>query len=93
MNAVTDTSREAYWSLVAERKLQPMEEVILGLLADNIPRTRKEIRDATGMELSGVCGRVNSLLASGVVDVIGEKTDPGTRKRQELIGFRQPKLF
>ena len=94
MNAVTDTSREAYWSLVAERKLQPMEEKILVLLSDNTARTRKEIRDKTGLELSSVCGRVNSLLAAGLVKILGEKRDSKTGKWQEMIELiKYPSLF
>ena len=94
MNAVTDTSREAYWSLVAERKLQPMEEKILVLLSDNIARTRKEIRDKTGLELASVCGRVNSLLAAGLVKIVGEKRDSKTGKWQEMIELiKYPSLF
>ncbi len=94
MNAVTDTSREAYWSLVAERKLQPMEEKILVLLSDNTARTRKEIRDKTGLELSSVCGRVNSLLAAGLVKIVGEKRDSKTGKWQEMIELiKYPSLF
>ena len=90
----TDTSREAYWSLVAERKLQPMEEKILVLLSDNTARTRKEIRDKTGLELSSVCGRVNSLLAAGLVKIVGEKRDSKTGKWQEMIELiKYPSLF
>jgi len=91
--AVTETSREAYRSLIHEHKLQPMQEKILELLSDNIPRTRKEIRDATGMELSSVCGRVNALLDLHLLFIVGEKKDPRTNKYQELIGFRQGSLF
>jgi len=91
--AVTETSRAAYWSLVGEHKLQPMQEKILDLLCDNVPRTRKEIRDATGLELSSVCGRINSLIALGVLSVVGYCLDKKTNKRQELIGFKQPDFF
>ena len=92
--AVTETSREAYRSLIHEHKLQPMQEKILELLSDNIPRTRKEIRDATGMELSSVCGRVNSLLAAGLVKIVGEKRDSKTGKWQEMIELiKYPSLF
>ena len=90
----TDTSREAYWSLVAERKLQPMEEKILVLLSDNTARTRKEIRDKTGLELGSVCGRVNYLLAAGLVKIVGEKRDSKTGRWQEMIELiKYPSLF
>jgi len=84
MNA-TETSREAYRGLIADRKLQPMEQKILDALSDNIPKTRKELRDQTGLELSSVCGRVNSLLAVPLVRIAGEKRDSKTGKWQELI--------
>lgn len=49
--------------------------------------TRKQLVDAVGMELSAVCGRVNSLLAKKALCVRGFFVDPKTRKRQELVGL------
>lgn len=49
--------------------------------------TRKQLVDAVGMELSAVCGRVNSLLAKRALCVRGFRIDPKTCKRQELIGL------
>jgi DNA-binding MarR family transcriptional regulator len=96
--AQSDTARDAYRTLRQERRLQPMQERILACFAGDCGRgyTRKQLRDMTGLELSSVCGRVNSLIAAGLLEVIGEVRDPATGKMQELVGlprFRQRSLF
>lgn len=87
---VSETSRDAFNSIRREGKLQPMQKSILDALKDGRLYTRKQLRDITGMELSSVCGRVNSLLAAGLIDLHGEVRDEKTGKRQELIGL--PKI-
>ena len=84
---VSETSREAFNSIRREGKLQPMQKSILDALDGGRTYTRKQLRQVTGMELSSVCGRVNSLLAAGLVEIIGEVKDEKTGKRQELIGL------
>lgn len=83
---VSETSRMAYHQLRDEKKLQPMQQRILDALRSGA-MTRKQLRDSTGMELSSVCGRVNSLLASGLVELHGEAKDAKTGKAQELVGL------
>lgn len=92
---VSETSREAFHSIRKEGKLQPMQQSILDALKGGRLYTRKQLRDVTGMELSSVCGRVNSLLAAGLVELRGDSVDPKTGKRQELIGLAktQHELF
>lgn len=87
LRRVTETSLQAYSELQRDKQLQPMQQKILEALAFGDRMTRKQLRDATGMELSSVCGRVNSLLAAGLVEIYGEAVDPKTGKRQELIGL------
>ncbi|CAB4133105.1 hypothetical protein UFOVP140_35 [uncultured Caudovirales phage] len=91
---VTETSVMAYRSLVKDGKLQPMQTRILQALELG-KMTRKELSVATGMELSGVCGRVNSLIAAGLVCISGTKRDDKTNKLQELVGLaaKQFELF
>lgn len=83
---VTDTSRMAYHQLRDEKRLQPMQTKVLDALRSGA-MTRKQLRDSTGMELSSVCGRVNSLLAAGLIELHGEAKDPETGKVQELVGL------
>lgn len=85
--AVAGTSLEAFRSLQSERKLQPMQQKILDAVADGRAYTRKQLRDITGMELSSVCGRVNSMMESGLLEARGEVRDPSTGKPQELVGL------
>lgn len=87
--AQTKTAREAYRALQRERKLQPMQERILACFFGGGCYTRKQLRRMTGMELSSVCGRVASLIASGHLRIVGEVRDPETGKMQELIGLRR----
>lgn len=89
---VTETSRQAFAELQRDRMLQPMQQRILDVLAGGARMTRKQLRDATGMELSSVCGRVNSLLAAGLIETFGETVDPKTRKSQELLGLAREQL-
>ena len=96
--AQSDTARDAYRTLRKERRLQPMQKRIMACFAWDHGRgyTRKQLRDLTGMELSTVCGSVNSLIAAGLLEVIGEVRDPATGKMQELVGLprvRQRSLF
>lgn len=84
---VSETSREAFHGIRREGKLQPMQQEILNALKDGHLYTRKQLRHVTGMELSSVCGRVNSLLAAGLIDVRGEVRDEKTGKMQELLGL------
>lgn len=84
---VSETSREAFHSIRREGKLQPMQQSILDAIAGQGACTRKQLSRFTGMELSSVCGRVNSLLAAGLIEIKGEVRDEKTGKRQELIGL------
>ena len=91
---VTETSSMAFRALVKDGKLQPMQTKILQAL-ERGKLTRKELSVATGMELSGVCSRVNELIASGLVRISGTKRDEKTNKLQELVGLavKQYELF
>src|SRR5689334_22345623 len=52
---------------------------LLRLLLDGQPRTRAELIDASGLARSTVTGRVESLLASGLVVPSGEAASTGGR--------------
>ncbi len=48
--------------------------------------TRRELAEATGLRLHSVCGRVNELMSSGEVEVVGTKWDSDTERNVELLG-------
>lgn len=65
--AVADTSIEAYDEHKAAGKVGAQAHMILGMLEDSRNYSRKEISKLVGIELSSVCGRVNELLAVGLL--------------------------
>jgi len=88
MNAVAETSREAFYSLPVAGYLQPKERLVLS--AFNRPETvftRQQLAATLGLGINVVCGRVNSLLIKKALAVRGSHVDPATRKRQELLGL------
>ena len=88
MNAVAETSLEAFHSLSVAHYLQPKEQQVMAVFRTIfILRTRQELASSLGWGINVVCGRVNSLLTKGALAVRGSRIDPGTRKRQELLGL------
>lgn len=86
---VKDTSLEAYAALKGGDLLQPMERKIVRLLeASESPLSRRQMASIANMEINTVCGRVNSLLEKGVVEVVGYQTDHMSHRRHELIGLK-----
>lgn len=86
-----ETAIASFHSLSVPHYLQPAEAKVMALFAgETVVLTRKQIRNSTDMELSSVCGRVNSLLAKGKLAVRGEVIDQKTKKPQELLGLPVP---
>ena len=83
--AVSETSLSAYASLRDEGKIQPQETRVLMAICEHGPLTREEIAEATGMRLSAVCGRVNSLVADRHLVERGTRMNPVTRKQNKLV--------
>jgi hypothetical protein len=87
-----ETSIKSLRSLEAAGKIQPAEQAILDLFtAPEITLTRKQIQRCLvntehSMELSGVCGRVNSLIKKTKLAKRGETVAP-TGKPNETIGL------
>ena len=83
--AMSETSLSAYRSLPVRAYLQAREQEIVDLLADmerntgkHFRVTRERLAIALGRKESGICGRVNSLTAKGVLVEDGEaKTSSG----------------
>lgn len=84
----TDTQRASFHSLSVEHYLQPMERKVLAAFTSaSTHLTRKDLARITGMELSAICGRCNSLIAKGELRVDGDRKDPSTGKPQELLAL------
>lgn len=88
MTNVKDTSREAYSSLSlfeSESKLSKMQEAIINQMQYDKEYTRKELAVKTGMETSTIAGRVNELVKSGAIEIVGKKKCPISKKKVECL--------
>lgn len=82
---VAETSLQAFHSLRSEGKIAPQESRVLAAIEARGAMTREEIADATGLRLSAVCGRVNSLVADRRLVERGTRMNPVTRKPNKLV--------
>ena len=84
---VANTSKLAYEELVASGKAQTQRCKILKHLLINHRQglTRRQIANATRLELGAVAGRVNALIKDGIVTDEDEVLDPITKKTVKLI--------
>jgi hypothetical protein len=83
---VAQTSAEAFHSLPVADYLQPKQRAILALFTGpGVALSRQQIAERLPMPINGVCGRVDSLLAAGLLVEEGERIDPFTHKRQKLL--------
>lgn len=83
---VSSTSLNAYHSLGVADYLQPKERLVMAVFTGpDVKLTRKQIAQRTGLELSCICGRVNSLVAKGALVEDGTQKDPKTNKEQALL--------
>ena len=88
MSNVKDTSRDAYTTLSlfgSESKLSKMQQTIINQMQHNIEYTRKELAVKTGMETSTIAGRVNELVKSGAIEIVGKKICPISNKNVECL--------
>jgi hypothetical protein len=64
---VADTSIEAYKEHKAKGLVGKQAQAILDFMTPGVSYSRREISQKSGLELSSVCGRVNELLAIGML--------------------------
>lgn len=64
---VADTSILAYDELVAAGKVGAQAHKILGLMSSSRNYSRRELAKIVKIDLSAVCGRVNEMLAVGLL--------------------------
>lgn len=89
--AVAETSRAAWHSLSPGGFLQPKQRQIMALFKrPGTTLSRQQISRKARMPINGVCGRVDSLLAAGLLEERGERIDPHTHKRQKLLRLPRP---
>lgn len=85
---IAHTSLEAYDDLRASGDLPPMEARVMRVFetaAAGTSYSRQQISQISGMPINCVCGRVNTLVANGVLEEHGTRIDPATRKPQKLV--------
>jgi hypothetical protein len=85
---VADTSIEAYKEHKETGKLGRQAATLLEKMVYGKDYSRKELSRATGFELSAVCGRVNELLALGLLEEIEPRKCTITGKRIHPIKLR-----
>lgn len=81
------TSRLAYDEIRADGTTSKQCGIILDLLRTfpDRPFSRFDIHGVTGMRLASVCGRVNEMIAVGLVVETGTKVDPLTSKTVKTL--------
>ena len=84
-------SLDAFHSLPVAGWMKPKEALVMSKFAhEHIKLTRKQLALLTGLELSCVCGCVNSLMTKGALVERGSQRDPMTGKKQSLLGLPVP---
>lgn len=78
--SVSDTSRQAYYEHEDEGKIGKQCRLILSKMRKGKDYSRREIAKEFGLELSSVCGRVNELLAIGLLQELESRPCKVTNK-------------
>lgn len=92
---MNQSSLANYYSIEAYRSLDNritgrLYQQILGILSDDIPKTREEIEQLTGIKGNTLRPRIQELIQWGVLAHAGEGTTASGRKA-EKIGILTPK--
>jgi hypothetical protein len=85
---VADTSIEAYKEHKETGKLGRQAATLLEKMVYGKDYSRKELSKATGFELSAICGRVNELLAMGLLEELEPRKCNITGKKIHPIKLR-----
>jgi hypothetical protein len=85
---VADTSIEAYIEHRDTGKLGRQAAALLEKMNPNKDYSRKELSRITGFELSAICGRVNELLALGLLEELEPRKCNITGKKIHPIKLR-----
>lgn len=92
---IADTSVTAYHEHRDTGKLSRQANTILSQMAPGTTYSRRELARHTGLELSSVCGRVNELLAIGLLEETATRRCSITGKTVHPVKLSsiQPDLF
>lgn len=82
---VAASSIDYYYGSRALSTFADQEKAILAVMQHGKTYTRRELSRLTGIEVSSVAGRVNSLIHLGVIEVIGRKVCSVTRINVEAL--------
>jgi hypothetical protein len=89
---IADTSVTAYREHRDTGKLGRQASFILEQMGDKT-YSRRELARHTGLELSSVCGRVNELLAIGLLEEVDSRRCSITGKTIHPVRLTRPSLF
>ena len=84
---VTDTSLDAFYSVKTTPVLQDQQRKILSVMQPGMAYTRRQLAMLSGVEISTVSARVNSLLDIKI-EVIGRTKDPVTNKTVQALQLK-----
>ena len=79
------TSAESYREEKASGREQSQKERVFDLLKSSGAMSRRDIAKSLGLQLSAVCGRVNSLMAAGQVENKGKAVCAESGKLVHLV--------
>ena len=82
---VKSTSLKTYGALHASGYLSEKEQQIMAAFKDGHTFTRQQLVQEAGMDINGVCWRVNALIEKGALEVCGVTYAGGTRKPREVL--------
>ena len=78
--AVRENSIEAYDAIIASgRRNTQHAQIIAALAGKRQGLTRAELKQATGIEISSICGRVKELLDGGTIEELPARPNPSGR--------------
>ena len=86
---MNETSLKAFWENKLGHMFQPKEVRIIDDLCVHGPGTRSELAARTGLKLSCVCGRVNSLIKHYVLEEFDRKRDDETGKLVNVVRLKE----
>jgi len=87
---VTSTSIEAYIEHKDTGKLGKQASAVLERMSPAKDYSRRELASLTGFDLSAICGRVNELLALGMLEELSPRKCSITGKNIHPIKLRTP---
>jgi hypothetical protein len=88
---VKSTSIDSYYQHVIDGKARTQREKIYDCISQSsIPLTRRGISALTRIEINAVCGRVNSLIEAGLVQVALIARSGVTGKKVEYLEAMLP---